>query len=196
MTAKAALHRLLDAARDWHGALPSLRDFAPWPDDLTYVERAPNPLPVIAHLMADPGAASPASLPLRDALVGAAPYIEWRHTYTEAEVGRDFLDRYGWFELAGPYGHFTSQQCRLTAAYWGPNLNYGWHQHAPEEIYSVISGSALFKLDGEEDLRLTPEQTRLHGSNQPHAMDTGEQPVLTFVMWRGEGLGDDPRMSA
>lgn len=195
MTARAALDALLAAARDWHGALPALREFEPWPDDLTYAARAPHPLPVIAHLQADPGTASARSHPLRDALVAAAPHIEWRHTYTEAEVGRDFLNRYGWFELAGPYGHYVSHQCRLTVGYWGPHLNYGWHQHAPEEIYSIVSGRALFRLDGAEDQELGPEQTRLHGSDQPHAMDTHDQPVLAFVMWRGDGLADAPRMS-
>lgn len=195
MTQSDALHALLGAARDWHAALPALSAFAPWPDDLQYRTRAAHPLPALGLVQSQPGRATPRSRAMRDALIAAAAHVEWRHTYTEAEVGRDFLNGYGWFELAGPDGHFHTTQARLTVGYWGPNLNYGWHQHEPEEMYSVVSGSAVFRLDGEADLTLSAEDTRLHGSNQPHAMDTLDQPVLTFVMWRGNGLADNPRMT-
>ncbi|MAO28203.1 MAG: hypothetical protein CMN15_13725 [Roseovarius sp.] len=195
MSARAALTHLLEAARDWHVALPEFRAFASWPDDLRWADRPAHALPVIDHLTRDPGHASDQSLPLRDALVAAAPHVEWRHSYTEAEVGRDFLNRFGWFELAGPSGHFLTQSLRVTVGYWGPGLDYGWHEHLPEELYSVVSGRALFHLRNAPDLMLESGQTRFHPANAPHAMTTLTDPILTLVLWRGAGLGDDPRMS-
>lgn len=190
-----ALHRLLDAARDWHASLPALTAFTPWPEDLLYRPRPPLGLPHLSDLAANPGQATAHSQPLRDAILAAAPHIEWRHTYTEAEVGRDFLDRYGWFELAGPDGHFITSQTRLTVGYWGPGLAYDWHQHPAEELYSVVAGGGLFRVANEKDRLLGPGDTRHHAGHQRHALDTSDQPLLAFILWRGDGLDDPPRMS-
>ena len=195
MTQRAALETLLTAAQSWHAALPKLAAFTPWPDDLHYVPRAPLTLPHIATMQANPGAATALSQPLQDALLAAAPHVEWRHTYTEAEVGADFLQTYGWFELAGPEGHFVTDQARITVGYWGPGLHYGRHQHGPEELYTIVSGSAVFHADDEEDALIGAEGTRYHRANQPHAMSTFDHPILTLVLWRGAGLSDVPRMT-
>jgi len=195
MSARALFDAALQAARDWHTALPAASEFTAWPDDLRYEGRPPAPQPAIAHLTRDPGTACDLSRPLRDAIVALAPYAEWRLTYTEDEVGADFLRRFGWFELAGPDGHFLTDKVRMTVGYWGPNLSYGRHHHKPQELYTVVSGSGLFMLDGDDTLTLGPGDTRLHPSDQPHALDTTDQPILTFVFWRGDGLADDPRMT-
>ena len=136
-----------------------------------------------------------ASAPLVQALQALVPHAEWRHTYTADEVGQNFLDNYCWFELAGPYGHFHSAQARLTVGYWGPGLFYPRHDHEPAELYSVLAGQALFHADGEADQTLGAGDTRLHNPSQPHALTTQDQPVLTFVFWRGEGLDDTPKVT-
>lgn len=193
---RALFDAALAAARDWHGASPVQRGFAPWPEDLTYVSREPVQVPGLAHLVNDPGAASAASQALRDAILAIAPFVEWRLTYTEDEVGADFLQRFGWFELAGPEGHFVTNSARITVGFWGANLFYPRHQHEPEELYTIVSGAGLFHADGEDDCMLGPGATRVHGVNQPHAMTTTDAPILTLVYWRGAGLADPPRMTA
>lgn len=195
MIARALFDAALSAARDWHSSIPEMSAFCDWPSDLNYEERTAVAQPVIPHLQSDPGTASAESRNLRDALVALAPQAEWRLTYSEQEVGRDMLQRYGWFELAGPDGHFRTDQTRMTVGYWGAGLDYGRHWHEAEELYSVVAGSATFMADGEAPRTLGPGQTRLHRSNQPHAMTTADQPVLTFVLWRGSGLADPPRMA-
>ncbi len=195
-TARATFDKLLAAAHEWYMALPAMQEFADWPDDLTWAGRPPVPQSVIAHLTKDPGTANDTSRSLRDALLATAPFAEWRLTYTEDEVGCDFLKRFGWFELAGPTGHFHSQQIRMTVGYWGPGLDYGRHQHEPEELYTIVSGAGEFRLDGAETLTLGPGGTRFHPSEQPHALSTSDKPLLVFVLWRGDGLAADPRMTA
>lgn len=192
---RALFGRVLEAARQLHAATPALTGFAPWPDDLRWAGQAPHAVPAAALMQADPGDACDATRPLQRALVALAPHIEWRLTYDEDEVGADFLRRFGWFELAGPDGHFRTDQLRMTVGYWGAGLYYPWHQHAPEELYTVVSGSALFELEGADALTLGPGDTRLHPGNRPHALTTTDAPILTFVLWRGAGLADDPRMS-
>lgn len=195
MTARALFEDALEAARAWHRALPPARAFCDWPTDLAWTGKPPRPLPSARLVASDPGPASPASSALLSALQALVPHVEWRHGYTAQEVGQDFLDRFCWFELAGPHGHFLSHQTRLTVGYWGPRLFYPRHQHAPAELYTVVSGGAVFHADDEADATLGPGDTRLHAPRQPHAMTTIDQPVLSFVFWRGAGLDDPPRMT-
>lgn len=186
----------LAAARELYTLTPAMREFRDWPDDLLFVNRPASPVPATELMPLLPGAASGYTRHLQRALAAISPFVEWRHTYSEAEVGRDFLDRYGWFELVGPHGHFHSAKLRMTVGYWGPDLWYPWHEHGPEELYTIVSGSALTLADGEEDRRVTAGETRLHQSRQRHALQTEGQPLLAFVLWRGEGLDAMPQMSA
>ncbi len=50
----------------------------------------------------------------------------------------------------------------------------------------VVSGSAVFMRDGLPDERLGEGDTSFHKSNQPHAMETHDAPVLCLVAWRDE----------
>ncbi|MFK7938672.1 MAG: dimethylsulfonioproprionate lyase family protein [Roseovarius sp.] len=195
MTARARLSSALEAARDWHSALPQARVFCPWPDDLAWADLAPAEGPAAALLHSAPGDTETFAHPMLAALQAVAQDVEWRHTYTAAEVGQDFLDAFGWFELAGPSGHFTTHQTRITVGYWGPGLRYGRHHHRAEELYTIVSGQAEFLADGAPGTVLRPGDTRLHTSNQPHAMNTHATPVLALVLWRGDGLADPPRMT-
>ena len=71
--------------------------------------------------------------------------VNWQRTYKEEEVGSDFLNRYGYYELIGPEGHYHSNKIRGFIAYWGEKLTYDWHSHEAEEIYFILAGSGLFR---------------------------------------------------
>ena len=187
MTTRAAFETALAAVKAWHAALPEVHQFCPWPQDLTYAGRAAHPLPAMDLLQSNSGQTTPQSAPVLAAYQAIAPHLEWRHTYTADEVGQHFLDTFAWFELAGPDGHFITHETRITAAYWGPGLLYDRHQHVAEELYTVVSGEALFMSDGDRDEVLGPGATRYHASNQPHALATHDHPLVVLVFWRGEG---------
>lgn len=199
---RALFEQALVAAQAFHAATPEVQAFQPWPDDIEWSNRVGVAVPGASLAASDPGdvlADGPRAAEtqaLQRAISALAPHAEWRLTYTEDEVGADFLQRFGWFELVGPDGHFHSRQTRMTIGYWGPGLYYPWHEHEPEELYCVLSGGGLFEAEGEEPIRLSSGATKLHKSLQPHALTTEDQPILCFVLWRGEGLADDPRMSA
>ncbi|NOE27551.1 dimethylsulfonioproprionate lyase family protein [Ruegeria sp. HKCCD6157] len=189
------LDDVLEAARQLHQAHPDLAAFASWPDDLTPTGLQPAHIPA-TDLLGDFGLDGVA--PTRDlvaAIKASAHLAQWKHTYTEEEVGADFLNRYGYYELFGPTGHFHSTQLRGYVGYWGAGLDYDWHSHQAEELYLTLAGGAVFRSD-EDETFVGPNQTRQHKSWQSHAMTTTDQPILTFVLWRGEGMGDLPRMDA
>lgn len=192
MTAEAFGH-LRAVVSDLVAATPELLAFAGWPA-ITFVGKPHSHLPV-AGILADYEAdhVGP-SADLHRAVQAVAAHADWQHTYTEDEVGADFLARYGYFELIGPSGHFHSDEIRGYIAYWGDKLVYDWHLHEAEELYYIISGRALFQTEGEVPQVLMPGDIRIHKSNQPHAMTTTDSPVLTLVLWRGAGLSGLPRM--
>lgn len=194
MTAMEALHC---AAGELVRATPALSAFAAYPTTAPAQPLAPVAIPGVAHLSADfSDVAGPHPRDVFTAAVlAAASQVHWQLTYTEDEVGADFLARYGWFELAGPGGHFRTDSMRAYVAYWGRGLAYGWHEHEAEELYFIAAGSALFRSDAQGDALLTPGDTRLHAGYEKHAMTTTDAPILTLVLWRGVGLGGAPMMS-
>ncbi|NOD76444.1 MULTISPECIES: dimethylsulfonioproprionate lyase family protein [unclassified Ruegeria] len=189
------LDDVLEAARQLHQAHPELSAFGAWPSDLSAAVTEPVHVPAADLVQGFGLRGSELTQPLIDAVKATTHLAHWKQTYTEEEVGADFLNRYGYYELFGPTGHFHSAQLRGYIGYWGAGLNYDWHSHQAEEIYLTLAGGALFKVEGDETF-VGPNQTRLHSSRQSHAMITTDQPILTFVLWRGDGMGDLPRMDA
>ncbi|WP_147124260.1 dimethylsulfonioproprionate lyase family protein [Shimia ponticola] len=190
------VQRLLDAVRKLHEATPELMAYAPWPDDLSAQQVMPHPCPV-AQTMGDrklPGSRS--TRPVIQALRAATPDLEWRQTYSEAEVGAEFLQTYGYVELFGPGGHFRSRKLRGYIGFWGPGLTYDWHAHEAEELYFTLSGNAVFCAHGAPNVMLRTGQARAHHSNQPHLMVTLDRPYLAYAVWRGAGMEGLPKMVA
>jgi hypothetical protein len=189
------LDDVLEAARQLHQAHPDLSEFGTWPTDLTTTQLEPSPIPAVELVRNFDAGCSEMTKALSDAIKTTAHLAHWKVTYTEDEVGADFLQRYGYYELFGPTGHFHSTQLRGYVAYWGAGLNYDWHSHQAEELYLTLAGGAVFRIAGDDSF-VGPNQTRHHNSWQSHAMTTTDQPILTFVLWRGEGMDDLPRMDA
>lgn len=185
---------VLNAARQLHQTHPDLAAFGDWPDDLCAVDVSPNAIPAVPLVQAIQSDAGPTQA-LTKAICATAHLANWKLTYTEDEVGADFLNRFGYYELFGPTGHFHSTKLRGYVAFWGEGLAYDWHSHQAEELYLIAAGRARFHVAG-NDAELTPNQTRLHTSWQSHAMTTTDSPILTYVLWRGEGLDALPRMDA
>ncbi len=190
------LGRLYGAARAFVGATPALAAFRDLPEAPDRADKAPNPVPALVQLARDvpSGAASGAGAALAEAVVGAADRIDWLLTYTEDQVGADFLARYGWFELLGPTGHFRTDDLVAFVAYWGPGLRYPWHRHAAEEVYAVIDGGCVFEAEGRPARAVTAGDTSHHAPWQAHALRTVDQPVLTLALHAGEGLNDVPEL--
>ena len=119
--------------------------------------------------------------------------VNRQRTYKEEEVGSDFLNRYGYYELIGPEGHYHSNKIRGFIAYWGEKLTYDWHSHEAEEIYFILAGSGLFRTEKGEKL-LKANETCFHKSWESHSMVTFSEPILTFVLWRGAGISNLSKM--
>lgn len=195
MSTPAPIQALLGAISALHAATPVLRDFMPWPSDIAPTGLAPHPIPALPLIARTPGAASPDTAPLLSAVHSALAHMHWHLLYSKDEVGAHFLSRYGFCEVIGPRGHFTSSQTRVFFCYFGSGLWYPRHEHAAEELYFVISGSARLSVDAKPDLIAHAGDARLHGPHEPHALETTDNPMLALIYWRGPGLDDEAHLS-
>ena len=186
---KPLFQALLDAVKSIYDATPDLQNFGNWPQEMTYCDIAPNPVPAIRQIKKWQNAA-----PAHVALQNVIDKCNWKQTYTEEEVGYGFLQDYGYIELFGPDGHFRTNDLRGYIAYWGRGLYYPWHNHQAQEIYCVISGSGVFEAEDTPTRICTVGDCQYHAAYQPHALTLKDGPILALVLWRGDGLQALPQM--
>ena len=113
-----------------------------------------------------------------------SPYAHWKQTYDEKDVGKNFLDKFAYFELFGPTGHFLTNEMSLFVIFFDKQTYYTWHNHEAEELYFVISGSAKFESKDDRSAILFKTKSRFHKSFQPHSLTTQKEKCLCFVVWR------------
>ena len=163
-----------------------LSNFAKLPKDLELVNFNTNKLPVTEKLSNFNSNLNSSTKDLHDAIKDLTYYVNWEPGYGEEDVGKDFLNKYGFFELIGPTGHFQTSEMALYVNYLDQNTHYPLHNHEAEELYFVLSGEAKFESENEKSEILTSTKTRFHKSYQQHAITTTNQQVLSIVIWKNK----------
>jgi hypothetical protein len=193
----ARVKTLLESLR--HPALgPFLAD---WPSVYSRREIAAARLPVLRWLpqlaggAASSGTAS-VGADLVDALCRAAPLLDWRQTYSAADLDAAFLENYAWSEIVGSVGPIESERIACGFLILGPSTCYPSHHHAAEELYVPLSGTAAWQQGDTVWREHAPGTPIHHRSEEPHAMRTGASPLLALYVWRGANLGQKARLDA
>jgi hypothetical protein len=166
-----------------------------WPANASPRRRvSPCQLPVLAWIGSLERIAVPATYPLVSTLVAGARSLAWAQTYSVADVGARFLERYGWTELIGLRGPVASADIAAGFLLLGPDIEYPLHSHEAGEAYVPLAGSAKWKR-GEGDWIDRPTgQLVHHASWEPHAMRTGREPLLALYVWRNGDLAQKSRI--
>ena len=191
----AAASVVIAAARALLESIDRARPFLEgWPDLTATRPAAPSTLPVLAWLDAARRSTVPKTASLVDALATHADALAWRRSYTAADFGAAFLERYGWTELMGLRGPIPSETIACGLLMLGPDIVYPAHAHEAEELYLPISGTAWWTR-GHEAAVARPAGTPIHHPSWiPHAMRTGAEPLLALYVWRGGDLTAKPRI--
>jgi hypothetical protein len=134
------------------------------------------------------------SAPLINALVAAAPSLAWRRSYSVAAVGAQFYENYGWTEFAGLTGPVPSKHLACGVLLLGPHVTYPAHRHEAEEIYVPLAGKAAWKHGQDRWRERLPGSVIHHARYEPHAMQTGQEPLLALYLWRSENLDQGSRL--
>ena len=126
---------------------------------------------------------------LADAFEAARPGIEWSQNegYTEENSSRTFLDGYAYAALSGPEGPILCEAPMAGYMLLGPDVHYPDHNHAPGEVYLVLTPGAQWSLDSGPWFDVPAGTMIVHNPWQKHAIRTGETPFLAFAAWLEAG---------
>lgn len=188
MTRQAALQTMIDSlqqafkAAELTGPARAALDklFARLETPADPGEPAGEALPVTA-LFAPALAAVPEALaPLVSALAALTPNLRWT---TRKNVGptasAGFALAHANAMLVGPNGLESREDVWIGLSLMAPNTRYPDHDHAPEEVYIVLSDGAF--LQGDSDwLPRGPGDTVYNTPGIRHAMRAGDQPFLAL----------------
>ena len=175
---------------------PALAPFlADWPRSPRERPITGSHLPVLRWLQEIARDAAPFGAELVAAMYRAAPSLAWRQTYTEEDLGRAFLDNYGWCEILGNgNGPMASERIACGFLILGPSTHYPRHRHEAEEIYLPLSGTAEWQQGDAVWRERAPGTLIRHAGDEPHAMRTGGSPLLALYLWRGGDLARKARL--
>ena len=186
MNQEAVYQTLLRTTQDAYADNAEMTGFTPFPDDIVRQAITPFHSTCCDVFCEDKKLVSQKYPALQDALRAASDAVHWRQTYKDTDIGDDFMGQFACYCIIGENAPFMSAAIRLFMVYMPPHFYYPWHHHPAEEMYVVVSGTGVFKRKDCPDERLTEGETSFHHSNQPHAMETLDDPVLCLVAWRDD----------
>jgi hypothetical protein len=186
MNQEAVYQTLLRTTQDAYAGNAEMTGFTPFPDDIVRQAVTPFHSTCCDVFCEDKKLVSQKYPALQDAIRAASDAVHWRQTYKDTDIGDDFMDQFACYCIIGENAPFMSAAIRLFMVYMPPHFYYPWHHHPAEEMYVVVSGTGVFKRKDCPDERLTEGETSFHQSNQPHAMETLDDPVLCLVAWRDD----------
>ena len=186
MNQEAVYQTLLRTTQDAYAGNAEMTGFTPFPDDIVRQAVTPFHSTCCDVFCEDKKLVSQKYPALQDALRAASDAVHWRQTYKDTDIGDDFMDQFACYCIIGENAPFMSAAIRLFMVYMPPHFYYPWHHHPAEEMYVVVSGTGVFKRKDCPDERLTEGEISFHQSNQPHAMETLDDPVLCLVAWRDD----------
>lgn len=128
-------------------------------------------------------AQAPGVTDIADALMTVFRELPWVYHYAHA-ADDDLSARIAFAELIGPDGPLIAPDSRVGFTVMAKQTQYPTHCHPAVELYWVITGNARWCTPTSD--RMVPSgELVLHRSNEPHAMQTFEEPLLALWGWTG-----------
>jgi len=123
---------------------------------------------------------------LVESVTALSPAAGWYQVYTGDGLNAAMADFMLAKQVVGPKGQIASDSIRAGIFLLAPNFEYLMHDHAALEIYYVHSGTIDIQ-NGTDAVprRLGPGQYSITPSEVPHALQTGDAPVLLLFVWTG-----------
>lgn len=182
------LQELLDIAADAYGCSNI--------NDAVFVAQCLRRLNVPSNLAENPRA--PAGSSLKTALADAGCYppvrglepvmqgLSWVKSGENRHIPANFTGTYHFAMIVGPDASIECPDIRFGLFLQEPHSVYPSHQHAAQEFYFPLSGTALWQKDTDEFRPVAPGTLIHHAPNQPHATTTDRAPLLAFWAWTGD----------
>lgn len=94
--------------------------------------------------------------------------------------------RLAFAELIGPNGMIVNANCRVGLFLQCARTIYPAHEHAAEELFLVLSGTALWQRNLLNSTWHSPGSFVHHASWESHAMTSEAEPMLAVWCWIGD----------
>ncbi|HXQ40135.1 MAG TPA: dimethylsulfonioproprionate lyase family protein [Candidatus Udaeobacter sp.] len=122
--------------------------------------------------------------PLAPLLKACAPAVPW--TVGDFKMPASFAGRSAYVEIVGPEGLAQREGLRFGLYVQTPESLYPPHNHAAEELYYVLSGTARWQKADGEFRAMAPGTLIRHAPWERHAMRTDSEPLLAMWSWTGD----------
>jgi hypothetical protein len=126
------------------------------------------------------------------AVIEMAPVFSWFTSYKDADFDGHVVSKLASVELAGPRGHFMSEETRFGFFLQGSYLEYPNHRHQAEELYIPLTSGTLWSRDNADFVARQSGEIIVHTSNEQHSMTTRNAPLLALWIWRGGDFRQRP----
>ena len=167
---------------------------------LTDLRPAASPPPKVVEAFL-PGCLGLARAPLAARLVAALDAaradIAWypSKSYENEPSMADFTPRYAVAPIVGPdrFGRqcpYFSDQIFLGVSLQAPATDYAAHAHRAVELYCILAGSVDWQQGDGAWRPKAPGDFMRHEAHEPHAMRTGEAPLLALFAWVSDVMSD------
>lgn len=132
---------------------------------------------------------------ISEKIEGLKDYWQWGQTYTQDQMGLDFINAYGWAEIAGLKGPIKTDQFSLGILILDAHTHYPEHHHKATEWYLPLTDGAEW-FDEDRGWRQEPNSSLIfHRSNILHAMQTHDSPLVALYLWSGESLAESAQIA-
>lgn len=145
-------------------------------------EAPPTQVPACALL---PACTRLSTQPVMRHLLACHQLLAWRHPGF-GRLPASLNDHLAVTELVGPAAMYPADSIRFGVLLQAGNVHYPVHQHAAEELYHVLHGTAGW---GEHPNRLQRKPAGEfihHRPFEPHCISTGSEPLVALWCWAGE----------
>jgi quercetin dioxygenase-like cupin family protein len=159
-----------------------------WPATSPSRAITPATLPVLKYSSVLAAEVPAFARSVSDELFRISPRLLWGQSYPASVVGAQFLENYGWTEIAGLRGPIPSEHVAVGFLMLGPATSYPRHRHEAEEIYVPLSGTASWQGGSGVWREEPPGSVIVHERDEPHAMHTASGPMLALYLWRSANL--------
>lgn len=129
---------------------------------------------------------------LATSLLAQTSMLHWKNQFSAKEFGEDIFTGCGLVEIFGPNGHFDSSAMAAGFLVLGPNRIMKGHKYASEQLYIPLTGGAFWMQDFGAFEEKPASSPILVESNEIHAIQTKEVPLLALRVWCGNDLTQSP----
>lgn len=120
------------------------------------------------------------------------PNLHWGQSYSASDFGQGFVDNYGFVEMFGTRGHYQSNEMAGGFFLMGPMQHYPSHHHVAEELYIPLTSGSFWMRDNGPFEEHSVGDVIVHESNESHAMETPDAPLIALYVWRNGDLAAKP----